>query len=301
MRILRIFIFLFILVTLEAGAQHNALEIFNPLIGKTWRAEGKWGDGSEYKQEIEFTYSLDSTIVLVYSKGFIDAEQSKTGLRNIGVRQVDQESGSIKFWEYDVFGGRTEGTVRGLGKDLLYQYQYGESLVMDMWEYVDEGRYNFKVGSYESGKWKAIYLETEFKSNKGPEFTFEKIKSNLVGEWSSKAWSGYLNESWYIENGNELHQTAEYIENNEVLYSAHNTMEIINGELILSTIIENSNPKIFKATMISPEKIVFENSDYNNPNKVVYEFISDRNFQRTISGIENGQPSTYTFKFESKQ
>ena len=34
-------------------AQENPLEIFRPLEGYKWCAEGKWKDGSKFKQEIE--------------------------------------------------------------------------------------------------------------------------------------------------------------------------------------------------------------------------------------------------------
>ena len=75
-------------------AQGNPLDIFRPLENYVWNAEGNWGDGSVFKQEITMKYSLDGKIVLVESKGFVN-ERNEFGLRNHGVRQFDETSGKI--------------------------------------------------------------------------------------------------------------------------------------------------------------------------------------------------------------
>lgn len=153
-------------ISITSCAQESPLSIFDNLIGKTWKAEGSWGDGSKFSQETEFNYSLDRTIVVVKSTGFIDKEQTELGSRNHGIRQYDKETQSIKFWEFDIFGGLTKGKVFTVGKNIFYQYTYGTSIVTDMWEYVDESTYNFKVGDYENGEWKQVYLSTQFREIK---------------------------------------------------------------------------------------------------------------------------------------
>nr|WP_299067550.1 VOC family protein [uncultured Allomuricauda sp.] len=159
----------------QVDAQQNKLAIFDNLIGRTWIAEGNWGDGSKFKQEIEFQYDLDSALVLTNAKGYTNKEQTAYGTRNHGIRKFDMETNSIKFWEFDVFGGLTEGTVKNKGKDIIYTYSYGESVVTDYWEYVDSNTYNFTVGAYEDGKWKQQYLTTQFTSPKtmGVSYSFD--------------------------------------------------------------------------------------------------------------------------------
>ncbi|WP_128755271.1 hypothetical protein [Aquimarina sediminis] len=157
---------LILVLPLIMCGQDSKLSLFDNLVGKIWKAEGNWGDGSKFKQEIRLRYSLDSTVVVVNSIGFINKEQTELGERNHGIRQFDAKSDSIKFWEFDVFGGRTEGVVLSEGNNILYQYQYGESYVTDMWQYVDDSTYNFKVGNYENGTWKQVYLSTQFKATK---------------------------------------------------------------------------------------------------------------------------------------
>ncbi|MDO1499909.1 hypothetical protein Q2T40_07180 [Winogradskyella maritima] len=149
-------------VTFNLALSQNPLKAFDNLVGKTWSAEGTWGNGSKFKQDITFSYSLDSTLVVVEAMGYTDEAQTKYGNRNHGIRQFDKSSNTIKFWEFDVFGGLTEGTVICDDKNLFYRYSYGETVVTDMWEYVDESTYNFKVGIYEDDEWKQVFLKTQF-------------------------------------------------------------------------------------------------------------------------------------------
>ncbi|MBW1294390.1 hypothetical protein [Aquimarina litoralis] len=162
-QIIRLIVFIFFL-NQSISAQESNLEIFQNLMNKEWKAEGKWGNGTVFKQEIIFKYDLNNTLVIARSKGFTNQEQTEYGWRNHGIRKFDTKSKTLRFWEFDIFGGVTEGKIIIDGKNILYQYQYGESLVTDMWEYVDDNTYNFKVGSYENKTWKQIYLETQFKA-----------------------------------------------------------------------------------------------------------------------------------------
>ncbi|WP_460220201.1 hypothetical protein [Psychroserpens sp. MEBiC05023] len=168
MRILHINILIFFcLVPMALIGQTNKLSIFDNLVNKTWIAEGQWeNNGPKFKQEVSFQFDLEHSIIVANSKGFIDEAQTKFGHRNHGVRQYDKASDTVKFWEFDVFGNVTKGTVVSEGKNIVYQYQYGDTVITDMWEYVDESTYNFKVGSYSNGLWKQVYLNTVFKEKK---------------------------------------------------------------------------------------------------------------------------------------
>ena len=157
-----------LLIPFFANAQKNELSIFDNLVGKTWKATGEWGDGSKFRQEVTLEYSLDRTLIIVNTIGFTDDKQTQVGLRNHGIRQYDKTSKKILFWEFDIFGGLTKGTVFSEGKNIIYQYEYGGTTVTDMWEYVNDSTYNFKVGNYNDGKWKQVYLNTQFRLVKKP-------------------------------------------------------------------------------------------------------------------------------------
>lgn len=290
----------FLLIT-SATLGQNPLSIFDNLVGKTWKAEGAWESGQKFSQEVTAQYTLDSTLVMMKSKGFTNQEQTTYGLRNYGFRQYDSNTKSVHFWEFDIFGNLTKGTVFNDKKNIYYQYKYGESQVTDMWEFVNDSTYNFKVGNYVDGTWKQTYLSTQFHTQ--PEnlasSIFRNLKHKLTGQWTSKAWDGILNENWFVDNDGNLTQRARYFEDDKLLYEATNKIELIENELILITVIKNNNPKIFKATKYDKNQLVFENTDYKNPSKVIYKFTSNNDqFEREISGTENNKPSNYTFVFK---
>lgn len=158
------FFFLALLLpSINAQSQNNKLEAFNNLINKTWIAEGKWGDGSLFKQEVYFEYSLKNQIIVAKSKGYTNLKQTEYGLRNHGIRKYDAKLNKVKFWEFDVFGNLTEGTVIFNDKNIIYNYDYQGTNVTDMWEYVNDNLYNFKVGIYKNNTWENVFLKTQFK------------------------------------------------------------------------------------------------------------------------------------------
>lgn len=157
-----LFLLLFLHPLLIQAQDNKPLAIFEPLMGKTWQAEEAWENGSSFKQTVELSYDLDSSIVIVKSEGYTNQEQSEYGPRNHGIRQYDPTTKEIKFWEFDVFGGLTTGTVFAQGKNIFYQYQYGDTFVTDLWEYINDTTYSYTVGIYTDGKWEKVFLKTEF-------------------------------------------------------------------------------------------------------------------------------------------
>ena len=148
----------------DALIAQQPLDIFKPLMNRTWSAEGKWGNGAAFKQEVEFSFDLNGQLVIAESKGFTNMEQTEYGARNHGIRRYDVESKSIEFVEYDVFGGVTKGKVVGEEKNITYTYDYGGTVVTDYWEYINDDTYNFTVGIMKDGVWQQKLLETTFRA-----------------------------------------------------------------------------------------------------------------------------------------
>ncbi len=286
-----------ILIVGMMSFQINAqdLSLFSPLMDKVWYAEGIWGDGSSFKQEIEFNYALEGSIVVAKSKGFIDQSQTQYGNRNHGIRKVNPESGKIEFWEFDVFGGVTQGEVTSSGRDIIYTYKYGSSIVTDYWKYVDDDTYQYTVGSYSDGKWNQKYLETRFETKLTLEKTLTVLSEMLIGSWESDAWGGTLSETWTSEN-NVLTQDQKLIQDGAVTYRATTYIERKGEALILTSIINNGNAKIYKAESWGHTSITFTNKDYANPDTLIYTW-NPQGYERVISGIEDEKKSTTTFSF----
>lgn len=160
---MRIFTFLLLLlIPLMSISQPINSSPLNNLVDKTWSANGKWGDGSTFKQEISFSYDLNEKIIISKTKGFIDETKENFGNRNHGVRMYDTSSSTYKFWEFDIFGGATTGDITFKNNDIYYTYQYGDSVITDLWEYVNASTYNYKVGILVDDQWQQVFLETTF-------------------------------------------------------------------------------------------------------------------------------------------
>lgn len=142
-----------------------------------------------------------------------------------------------------------------------------------------------------------LLLVTAISAN-GLDRVYNSLAKHLVGTWQSPAWSGRLSETWRVGEDGWLHQQAYYFEEADTSYRAHSKIEKVGDDLILFTVIENSNPKIFKSVMISDDIVVFKNSDYKNPYEVTYHLMDKNHFQRTITGMENDSLVSYTFKFK---
>lgn len=159
---------LIILFPIMSISQISELSNFENLTGKTWKAEGKWGDGTKFIQEINFEFSLDSTLIITNTRGPIDKNSTNLSPRSHGIRQSDKNTNGIKFWEFDRFGEVTKGTVFFDGNSIYYQYIYNGTILTDMWEFVDNSTYIFKVGNYKEGIWIQTYLSTQFNEIKEP-------------------------------------------------------------------------------------------------------------------------------------
>jgi hypothetical protein len=135
---------------------------FSPLVGKTWRAAGKWWSGVEFRQEVRFDWNLEKQIVVAAGKGFIEPPTQAWGQRNFGTRYWNKEENTFQFSNHELSGGKTEGTITLKDGDIYYHYDYNGIQMTDLWEKVDEKTYNFKVGLFEDGKWTKEFLNTQF-------------------------------------------------------------------------------------------------------------------------------------------
>jgi hypothetical protein len=137
-------------------------QVFAPLVGKTWHAQGNWANGDSFQQEIRFHWDLEEAVVIAQSDGVIDPTRKTWGQRNHGIRYWNKSEEKLQFAEYDIFGTVTEGTISIREDNIYYHYNYGGFLLTDAWEKVDEYTYDFKVGVFSKGDWKDVYLNTQF-------------------------------------------------------------------------------------------------------------------------------------------
>jgi len=127
------------------------------------------------------------------------------------------------------------------------------------------------------------------------------LESKLSGTWKAPAFDGKLHEEWTLNSQGWMEQAGYYIEKGDTSYAAKTQIQQVGTDIILFSVIRNSNPKIFKAVLSEENKMVFENDDYKNPFQVTYEFLSPNWYRRTIKGYEKDSLVVYEFNFETIQ
>jgi len=124
------------------------------------------------------------------------------------------------------------------------------------------------------------------------------LETRLSGKWIAKAFDGELHEEWKLNEDGWMQQEGFYIERTDTSYAAKTQIQKVGNDIILFSVIRNSNPKIFKSISSEENKIIFENDDYKNPYRVKYEFLTNQKYRRTIRGYENDSLVIYEFNFE---
>ncbi|MFQ5650879.1 MAG: hypothetical protein ACE5IY_13135 [bacterium] len=154
----------------QLRAQTARLQAFAPLVGGRWQAAGEWSNGTKFEQEIAFKWALNETIVIAESFGVINPKTGERGHRSHGVRAWNAVTNKLWFWEFDVFGGVTEGEVEIDGANITLIYEYGDGdkrvRLRDRWQRVDDQTYDFAVEQFENRKWGRMLLATQFRRTK---------------------------------------------------------------------------------------------------------------------------------------
>ena len=127
------------------------------------------------------------------------------------------------------------------------------------------------------------------------------LEHKLSGKWRAKAFDGELHEEWKLNQDGWMQQEGYYIEDKDTSYAAQTQIQKVGDDIILFSVIRNSNPKIFKSVSLEETRITFENKDYENPYEVTYEFLSDLAYRRTIKGREKDSLVIYEFNFKKSQ
>ncbi|MEH0156869.1 hypothetical protein V6R21_22260 [Limibacter armeniacum] len=143
--------------------QGTKLQAFHNLMDGKWVTEGKWENGTPFKQEMTFEWGLGKTLVKVKTFGITNMETKSFGLRNEGIRTWSKTDSTIRFWEFDVFGGITEGVCLVEGKDIHYEYEYGKERLRESWVYKDLNTYQYRIGVYKKGKWQKVYMDAVYR------------------------------------------------------------------------------------------------------------------------------------------
>ena len=161
-------LFSFFVLPFSLFAQGNIMLMpFEALMNASWKAEGKWKDGTPFKQEVAYSWSDDEETVNMVTKSYLDSTGTDFGKFSDGVHMWDTISNSIKFKVEDVHGNVIEGDVKTKQKTIMYKYVLENELgvktyMTDALIWIKPDKYMFKVGTMKDDEWEEVMLETYF-------------------------------------------------------------------------------------------------------------------------------------------
>ncbi|MBI1287501.1 MAG: hypothetical protein GC178_07965 [Flavobacteriales bacterium] len=161
-------LFAFFVLPFSLLAQGNIMLLpFEPLMNATWKAEGKWKDGTPFKQEVVYKWSDNEEEVLMETSDYLDKSFIQFGHFSDGVFRWDTVENVIKFNIEDVTKNVKEGTVKTKQKTIMYEYVVEDSLgvktyMTDALIWIKPDKYMFKVGTMKDDEWENVDLETYF-------------------------------------------------------------------------------------------------------------------------------------------
>ncbi len=126
----------------------------------------------------------------------------------------------------------------------------------------------------------------------------------LVGEWENKMPEGVLTETWVAYNDSTFLGRTVFIKEKDTLHYEEIVLTQKGETLLYIPTIKGQNddkPVEFKMTESKTEnEFAFENPKHDYPQKIVYKKVSDTNLVATISGKQQGKPSSESFPMAKK-
>ena len=148
---------------------------FEHLVGGTWEADGTWQNGSPFVQHQQYAWGPGKAFIMVKSFGPVESTAGGTDMewRNEGIRAWDADSGTMRFWEFDRYGGITTGGVSLQGDVLVYDYVYtsdgADMHIRETLSIQSPSSIGYRIGTWTDGSWSQLMLETTLRRSQGGE------------------------------------------------------------------------------------------------------------------------------------
>jgi len=125
----------------------------------------------------------------------------------------------------------------------------------------------------------------------------------LVGNWEQKLPNGLITETWTKENDSTFSGKSYFIKGKDTL--SYESIELSQkGDMLLYVpTVQGQNsdkPVTFKLATSTEKEFTFENPAHDYPQKIVYKKVNDTNLVATISGMQQGKPSSESYLMKKK-
>ena len=134
---------------------------------------------------------------------------------------------------------------------------------------------------------------------------YEKIASMnwLLGAWENKMEEGNLSENWIMKNDSTFVGESYFIKGKDTISAESMELSQKREDLFYIPTVKGQNndePVTFKLTTATINEFTFENPTHDYPQKIVYKMVNATNLVATISGIQQGKPSSESYPMKKK-
>ena len=117
----------------------------------------------------------------------------------------------------------------------------------------------------------------------------------LSGKWEGMAFGAPTEYLCSNTSGNMLLCLTKIASEEALMFHEFERFEEVDGRVVLYPYPMGNVGVSFTSTEISPGRVVFENPQHDNPNKITYLLLPDGSLKCIVEGMENGAATGFDF------
>ncbi|GGC93638.1 hypothetical protein GCM10011508_21100 [Flavobacterium lutivivi] len=125
----------------------------------------------------------------------------------------------------------------------------------------------------------------------------------LEGSWENKLPEGTLTETWQKINDSTYSGQTLFIKEKDTIHFEEIVLSQKGETLFYTPTVKGQNndePIEFKLTNSNENEFIFENPKHDYPQKIAYKKLNANNLVATISGKQQGKPSSESYPMKRK-
>lgn len=125
----------------------------------------------------------------------------------------------------------------------------------------------------------------------------------LEGSWENKQPEGTLTETWQKINDSTYSGQTLFIKEKDTIHFEEIVLSQKGETLFYTPTVKGQNndePIEFKLTNSTENEFIFENPKHDYPQKIAYKKLNANNLVATISGKQQGKPSSESYPMKKK-
>lgn len=122
----------------------------------------------------------------------------------------------------------------------------------------------------------------------------------IEGNWQATVQGNEVMENWKKENDSTWTGESAFVKDGKTLFTEIMSIRLRDDQLVFISAVSDQNGGTeieFTELSKTANKIVFENTTHDFPQKITYELQKDNKLLAYITGDLNGQPERIDFKF----